>query len=88
MLQYFLIKTTSKLKEPLMVFFSCPLHKNRGALNRPHSAIRKGNYKLIKFQDDKTILLFNLVKDKMEQINLAHQKKSKRIGKYIRQLSN
>ena len=40
-------------------------------------AVRKGDYKLIKFQDDKSIFLFNLVKDKMEQLNLATQKPKK-----------
>ena len=58
------------------IFFHVP-YKNSIALKRPHSAIRKGDYKLIKFQDDKSILLFNLVKDKMEQINLAHKKSKK-----------
>jgi arylsulfatase A-like enzyme len=52
-------------------------YKNGIALKRPHSAVRKGDYKLIKFQDDKSILLFNLVKDKMEQLNLATQKAEK-----------
>ena len=33
--------------------------ENGIALKRPHSAVRKGDYKLIKFQDDKSILLFN-----------------------------
>ncbi len=58
------------------IFFHVP-YKNSIALKRPHSAIRKGDYKLIKFQDDKSIVLFNLVKDKMEQINLASQKPKK-----------
>ena len=58
------------------IFFHVP-YKNSIALKRPHSAIRKGDYKLIKFQDDKSIVLFNLVKDKMEQINLASQKPNK-----------
>ena len=52
------------------IFFHVP-YKNGIALKRPHSAVRKGDYKLIKFQDDKSILLFNLIKDKMEQLNLA-----------------
>ena len=55
------------------IFFHVP-YKNGIALKRPHSAIRQGDYKLIKFQDDKSVLLFNLVKDKQEQFNLAHQK--------------
>lgn len=58
------------------IFFHVP-YKNGIALKRPHSAVRKEDYKLIKFQDDKSILLFNLVKDKMEQINLAAQKPKK-----------
>ena len=58
------------------IFFHVP-YKNSIALKRPHSAIRKGDYKLIKFQDDKSILLFNLVKDKTEQINLAPKKPKK-----------
>ena len=55
------------------IFFHVP-YKNGIALKRPHSAVRKGDYKLIKFQDDKSILLFNLVKDKKEQLNLVSQK--------------
>jgi len=58
------------------IFFHVP-YKNGIALKRPHSAVRKGDYKLIKFQDDNSILLFNLVKDKMEQLNLALQKPEK-----------
>jgi len=58
------------------IFFHVP-YKNGIALKRPHTAVRKGDYKLVKFQDDKSILLFNLVKDKMEQINLANQKPEK-----------
>ena len=58
------------------IFFHVP-YKNGIALKRPHSAVRKGDYKLIKFQDDKSILLFNLVKDKMEQVNIAAKKAEK-----------
>jgi arylsulfatase A-like enzyme len=58
------------------IFFHVP-YKNGIALKRPHSAVRKGDYKLVKFQDDKSILLFNLVKDKMEQLNIATQKPEK-----------
>ena len=58
------------------IFFHVP-YRNGIALKRPHSAVRKGEYKLVKFQDDKSIFLFNLVKDKMEQINLVTQKKEK-----------
>ena len=54
------------------IFFHVP-YKNGIALKRPHSAIRKGDYKLIKFQDDKSIFLYNLVKDKMEKFNLSSQ---------------
>ena len=58
------------------IFFHVP-YKNGIALKRPHSAIRKDDYKLIKFQDDKSLLLFDLVNDKMEQFNLANQKPEK-----------
>ena len=58
------------------IFFHVP-YKNGIALKRPHSAVRKGDYKLIKFQDDKSILLFNLVKDKKEELNLANKKTEK-----------
>jgi len=58
------------------IFFHVP-YRNGIAIKRPHSAVRKGDYKLVKFQDDKSILLFNLVNDKMEQINLATQKLDK-----------
>ena len=54
------------------IFFHVP-YKNGIALKRPHSAIRKGDYKLLKFQDDKSVLLFNLIEDKMEQINLISE---------------
>ena len=58
------------------IFFHVP-YRNGIALKRPHSAVRKEDYKLVKFQDDKSIFLFNLVKDKMEQINLVTQKPEK-----------
>ena len=58
------------------IFFHVP-YKNGIALKRPHSAVRKGDYKLIKFQDDKSILLFDVVKDKMEQVDLTNQKPEK-----------
>ena len=58
------------------IFFHVP-YRNGIALKRPHSAVRKEDYKLVKFQDDKSIFLFNLVKDKMEQINLVTQKQEK-----------
>ena len=58
------------------IFFHVP-YKNGIALKRPHSAVRQGDYKLIKFQDDKSVLLFNLVKDKKEEINLANQNPEK-----------
>ena len=58
------------------IFFHVP-YKNGIALKRPHSAVRKGDYKLVKFQDDQSVLLFNLVEDKMEQTNLALQNPNK-----------
>lgn len=70
-------KNNDKINRPVDgIFFHVP-YKNGIALKRPHSAIRKGDYKLIKFQDDKSILLFNLEKDIMENLNLSTQKVDK-----------
>ena len=52
------------------IFFHVP-YQNGIALKRPHSAVRKGDYKLIKFQDNGQTLLFNLINDKQENINLV-----------------
>lgn len=52
------------------IFFHVP-YRNGIALKRPHSAVRKGDYKLIKFQDNGEILLFNVSKDLKEENNLA-----------------
>ena len=72
-----LLNNNEKLNRPVdAIFFHVP-YKNGIALKRPHSAIRKDDYKLIKFQDDKSLLLFDLVNDKMEQFNLANQKPEK-----------
>lgn len=51
------------------LFFHVP-YKNGIALKRPHSAIRKGDYKLLKFQDNGELFLFNLANNKNEQKNL------------------
>ena len=66
------------------IFFHVP-YKNGIALKRPHSAVRKGDYKLIKFQDDNSSLLFNLVKDRMEQMDLSAQnpEKAKELEKIL-----
>jgi len=70
-------KNNKKIKRVVDgIFFHVP-YKNSIALKRPHSAVRKGNYKLVKFQDDKSILLFNLLEDKMERINLVKEKPKK-----------
>ena len=70
-------KNNENINRPVdAIFFHVP-YKNGIALKRPHSAIRKDDYKLIKFQDDKSLLLFDLVNDKMEQFNLANQKPEK-----------
>ena len=54
------------------IFFHVP-YRNGIALKRPHSAVRKGDYKLIKFQDSGEILLFNVLKDLKEENNLANK---------------
>jgi arylsulfatase A len=43
------------------------------ALNRPHSALRQGPYKLVKFQDNGELLLFDLEQDIGEKNNLAEE---------------
>ena len=52
------------------IFFHVP-YRNGIALKRPHSAVIQDNYKLIKFQDNGEVLLFNLINDIKENINLS-----------------
>lgn len=60
-----------EIKRPVEgIFFHVP-YRNGIALKRPHSALIKGDYKLVKFQDNAELLLFNVVNDKMEKINLS-----------------
>ena len=85
--QYFWIKMNDDFERSVEgIFFHVP-YKNGIALNRPHSAVRikMGDYKLIKFQDDKSILLFNLNEDKMEQTNLIakYPKKAQELEKIL-----
>ena len=49
-------------------------HYNVVGLNEPHSAIRIGDHKLLKFYSSKRSLLFNVSKDPGERINLAEKK--------------
>ena len=53
------------------LFFHVP-YRNGIALKRPHSAIIQQEYKLIKFQDNGEILLFNLSNDIKENTNLSN----------------
>ena len=52
------------------IFFHVP-YRNKIALNRPHSAIRNGDYKLIKFHDNQQVLLFNMLTDLKEKNDLS-----------------
>jgi arylsulfatase A-like enzyme len=52
------------------IFFHVP-YRNGIALKRPHSAIRKGDFKLIKFQDNGEVLLFNLAGDLAENKDIS-----------------
>ena len=52
------------------IFFHVP-YRNKIALNRPHSAVRNGNYKLIKFHDNHQVLLFNMLNDLREKNDLS-----------------
>ncbi len=66
------------------LFFHVP-YKNGIALKRPHSAVRKGDFKLIKFQDDQSVQLFNLKSDIKEQtdIEIENPKKTKELEKIL-----
>ena len=52
-------------------------HYNSVGLEEPHSAIRVGNYKLVKFYSSDRSLLFDLSKDISESIDLSKKKKAK-----------
>ena len=66
------------------LFFHVP-YKNGIALKRPHSAVRKGDFKLIKFQDDQSVQLFNLKSDIKEQtdIEIENPQKAKELEKIL-----
>ena len=52
------------------LFFHVP-YRNGIALKRPHSAIRQGDFKLVLFQDDGEVRLYNLRHDIGEENDLA-----------------
>ncbi len=52
------------------LFFHVP-YENGIAFKRAHSAVRKGDMKLIRFQDNGELQLYNVVQDKMEMNNLS-----------------
>ena len=52
-------------------------HYNSVGLQEPHSAIRMGDYKLVKFYSSKRLLLFDLSKDISEYKDLSKKKKDK-----------
>ena len=66
------------------LFFHVP-YKNGIALKRPHSAVRKGDFKLVKFQDNGELFLYNITTDKKESRNLISQnpKKTKELEKLL-----
>ncbi len=66
------------------IIFHVP-YKNGIALKRPHSAIRKGDFKLLKFQDDQSVQLFNLKRNKKEKNNIAieNPQKAKELEKIL-----
>ncbi|MEE3177887.1 MAG: hypothetical protein VX269_11080, partial [Verrucomicrobiota bacterium] len=49
-----------------------------GSGNRPSSAIRKGNYKLIRWHEDGSEEMFNLSKDISETIDIGSDEPAKR----------
>jgi arylsulfatase A-like enzyme len=66
------------------IFFHVP-YKNGIALKRPHSAVRNGDFKLVKFQDNGELFLYNITIDKKESKNLVSQnpKKTKELEKLL-----
>ena len=66
------------------IFFHVP-YRNGIAIKRPHSAVRKGDFKLLKFQDDKSIQLYNLTSDLKEQFDLKKENplKAKELEKIL-----
>ena len=66
------------------IFFHVP-YKNGIALKRPHSAVRKGDFKLVKFQDNGELFLYNISLDKEESVNLISKnpKKTKELEKLL-----
>ena len=63
------------------LFWHYPNYSN--TLNRPASAIRSGNYKLIEFYDNGNVELYNLKKDISESTDLSKQRKD-----LVKQLKN
>ena len=65
-------------------------HYNSVGLQEPHSAIRLGDYKLVKFYSSKRSLLFDLSKDINESKDLSQSKEAKakelekRLSEYLK----
>ena len=65
-------------------------HYNSVGLQEPHSAIRLGDYKLVKFYSSKRSLLFDLSKDINESKDLSESKEAKakeleqRLSEYLK----
>ena len=80
-------KGKAKIKrKPKGLVFHVP-YENGIALKRAHSAIRIGQYKLIKFHDNNQTQLFDITKDLAEKHNLANAlpKKAKALEKALDQ---
>jgi arylsulfatase A-like enzyme len=60
-------------RPPEGLIFHFP-HYNMVGLNEPHSAIRVGDYKLLKFTSSGRSLLFNVADDPSESRDLANEK--------------
>ena len=58
------------------IFFHVP-YKNGIAFKRPHSAVRVGNYKLVKFNDNDEVMLFDLESDYHELSDLSLEQPEK-----------
>ena len=58
------------------IFFHVP-YRNKIALNRPHSALRFDNFKLIRYNDNNEVKLYNLDNDLSEMKDLSKEKPDK-----------
>jgi arylsulfatase A-like enzyme len=75
--QVLLNNQNSAIERPVSgLFFHVP-YRNGIALKRPHSALRIGDFKLLKFQDNDESFLFDLAADVGENRDIAKENPNK-----------